>query len=504
MEKEEKQGIYAEQTLYDAVLEQSAELDLIVPDYCPEVFRTLTGSLSPRITSYAVSSDGKLSVDGEIIARAVYSNEEGGQLCTVTGRTTFSKSVNLGAFAEDVRFSLSEDYCTCRAVSPRRIDIRGAVSIGIKAFGCTEASSPEIPEGLELKTEDISCAGKTLFSSKKLVLREEIDTGASGISFIIDCAAIPKITDLRIVADKAVVKGTIRVDALYGISQPDSGASMTAEKMTADVPVSAILDVTGISDEYTTIPSISVLGFELIPRSESGVMSCEITAECSIKAAAEGKVSIASDAYSTSYETEIQTGKIKLATVPKQFSQNLQLKLSVKPDEEIAAVWDTRAEIKNTAARISGNEIMLSGLVRCKAYGKSTGGTIFCVEKQEPFEHKLLGDIGENSSVNFSASVSDASFAIMPDNTVEITVMSDIIGDIRETIAANALSSVKVLSDKPKQKDSEFALRICYADEPRDCWDIAKEYNTTVSALLEENQTNDENKLEGMIVVPSV
>ena len=104
--------------------------------------------------------------------------------------------------------------------------------------------------------------------------------------------------------------------------------------------------------------------------------------------------------------------------------------------------------------------------------------------------------------MNFSVSVSDASFAIMPDNTLEITVMSDITGDIRETVTANALSSVKILSDKPKQKDSEFALRICYADEPRDCWDIAKEYNTTVAALLEENQMNDENKLEGMIVVP--
>ena len=71
-------------------------------------------------------------------------------------------------------------------------------------------------------------------------------------------------------------------------------------------------------------------------------------------------------------------------------------------------------------------------------------------------------------------------------------------------IYAQAINSVKILEDKPKQKETDIALRICFADEPKDCWEVAKEYNTTVSALLEENNVNDEHKLEGMIVVPTV
>lgn len=504
MEKEEMQGIYSGQTLYDAAIEQSAELDCIVPDYCPEVFRTLSGSLSPRILSYAVSSDGKLTIDGEIIARAVYANEEGGQICCVLGRTTFSKTVSLGAYTEDVRFFVCEDYCSCRAVSPRRIDVRGAVSIGIKAFNCTEIKQPELSDKLELKTEEISCAGKTLYSSKKLVIREEIDTGASGISFIIDSAAVPKMTDMRLVADKAVIKGVICVDALYGVAVPESSSSAAAEKMTAEIPVSAILDVSGISDEYTAIPSINVLGCELILRPDSGVMSCEINAECTVRAACESKIKTASDAYSTDFETEISTSKIKLGTVPKPLSQSFQLKLTAKHDEEIAAVWDCRAEIKNAAARNVNGELILSGLLRCKAYGKSSSGTVFCIEKQEPFERNVLSGTTDNSAVYFCANVSNTNFAIMPDNTLEITAFCDISGDISEVMYVDTLSSVKILEDKPKQKDSEFALKICYTDEPKDCWEIAKEYNTTVSALLAENTPNEDNKLDGMIVVPTV
>lgn len=504
MEKEEKLGLYAEQTLYDAVIEQSAELDCVIPDYSPEVFRTLSCSLSPRIMSYAVSSDGKLTVDGEVFVRAVYASEEGGEFCCVSGRTAFTKTVALGAYSEDVRLSVSEDYCTCRAISPRRIDVRGTISIGIKAFTCSKLNLPDIPKKLELKTEEISCAGKTVFSTKKLVIREEIDTGSSGIAFIIDSSAVPKITDLRIVADKAVLKGAVCVDALYGVAMSESGACTTAEKMTAEVPVSAILDVSGITDEYTAIPSISVLSCELIPRTDSGVMSCEITAECSVKAAAENKVKIASDAYSTDFETEITTGKIKLGTVPKPLSQSVQTKISVKPDEEIAAVWDCRAEIKNAALRTVNGDLILSGLLRCKAFGKSESGAVFCVEKQEPIEKKLLSEVSENTIACFDIGVTETNFAILSDNTIEATAMCDVFGDMREGIFADALTSVKIFEDKPKQKDSEFALRICYADEPKDCWDVAKEFNTTVSALLEENSLNDEQKLDGMIVVPTV
>ena len=392
MENEEKTGIYAEQTIYDAVSEQSAELDCVVPDYCPEVFRTLSCSLSPRILSYAVSTDGKLSIDGEIFVRAVYASESGGEICCVSGRNPFSKTIALGAFAEDVRFNVSEDYCTCRAVSPRRIDVRGAVLIGVKAFNCAKVKMPEIPEKLELKTEEIACAGKSIFALKKLVIREEIDTGASGIAFIIDSTAVAKITDLRVVSDKAVLKGVICVDALYGVAQPESGGCTKAEKMTAEVPVSAILDVSGISDEFMAIPNISVLSCELIPRTDSGIISCEITAECSVKASSESKIKIASDAYSTDFETEITTGKIKLGTVPKPISQTLQLKLSAKPDEEISAVWDSRAEIKNAALKAVNGDLIISGLLRCKTFGKSESGAVFCIDKQEPFEKTLLSE----------------------------------------------------------------------------------------------------------------
>ena len=72
-------------------------------------------------------------------------------------------------------------------------------------------------------------------------------------------------------------------------------------------------------------------------------------------------------------------------------------------------------------------------------------------------------------------------------------------------MTADTLSDITVKEDKPKAKSEEFALRICYTDEQSDCWSIAKAYNTTVKALMEENGIIDEQEtLSGMIIIPTV
>ena len=48
--------------LYSGVQEQSTELDYILPDYFPEIFRIIQARMEPRIESYAIS-DGVLTYE---------------------------------------------------------------------------------------------------------------------------------------------------------------------------------------------------------------------------------------------------------------------------------------------------------------------------------------------------------------------------------------------------------------------------------------------------------
>ena len=113
--------------------------------------------------------------------------------------------------------------------------------------------------------------------------------------------------------------------------------------------------------------------------------------------------------------------------------------------------------------------------------------------------------MSEITSAQFAAKIAGADFSIKSDGAVEISAITELCGVLHDVVSAETVSEVTVREDKPKAGNDEFALRICYTDEQSDCWSVAKAYNTTVKALMEENDITDEQAaLSGMIIIPTV
>ncbi len=65
------------------------------------------------------------------------------------------------------------------------------------------------------------------------------------------------------------------------------------------------------------------------------------------------------------------------------------------------------------------------------------------------------------------------------------------------------ISELRVLTDKPKEKNDKYALKICYCNESDDIWEIAKKHSTSITAILEENElTDDKISKQGMLLIP--
>lgn len=521
---EEKTGtiVCVDEVVFDGQTEQGVELDYVLPDYCPDIFKVLSCTLDPAIVSYNASADGRLNIDGVVYIKVLYTAEGSENVQCIDGRYTYSKTVDMNRknIANPVvSLQMKSDYCSCRAVSPRRIDVRGAVTCRIKASASVEYALPDIPEGLQVRTTEINCCGKTLSAEKQLTIREEIDTGAAGIAFIMQCRAVPKITDLRVIADKAVLKGTVTINALYGVPDAENdeniekwGAADT-EKMTADIPISAILDIDGITSAHRTFPEISVMNCELLPKSDSGILSCELLVECRVRAQLEDTLSIATDVYSTEYDTEFTSNMLKISSEPRTLSQNFTVHSSIATDKgEIRSVWDAASELKNAVCRPDENGLMLSGQLCIAVYGSNTDGVPFFCEKQEPFEQAIAAEnITPDTQVDFCANVIDTGFSIKPDGNLEITSTVALDASLHTSRTIEAVDTVIIKEDSPKPKSDEFALRICYPNEKgekgekTDCWSIAKKYNTTVAAIMEENDISDcDEPIDGgVIIIPT-
>ncbi len=509
-------AVCVDEIVFDGQTEQGVELDYVLPDYYPDIFKILSCELTPKIISYSVSGDMRLNIDGIVYIKVLYLAENSENVQCVDQRYTYSKTVDMNrknTFSAEpvITLQMKSDYCSCRAVSPRRIDVRGAVSCRIKASACMEYDLPAIPDGLQVRTAETECCGKTLFAQKQLTVREEIDTGASGIAFIMQCSAVPKVTDLRVIADKAVLKGTVTINALYGTpdeEHPENSGAANTEKMTADIPISAILDIDGITSEHQTFPEIFVMNCELLPKTESGILSCELLVECRVRAQTEEMVSIATDVYSTEYETEFTSNLLKIAEQPRTLSQNFTVHSELSTDKgEIRSVWDAASELKNAVCRPDENgSLKLTGQLYIAVYGVNTDGVPFFCEKQEPIEQTISADdITDDTMTDFTANVIDTGFSIKPDGNLDITSTINLEASLHNIKPVEAIGTVTVCEDKPKPKSDEFALRICYTDSKSDCWSIAKRYNTTVKALMEENDIEScDEPLSGMIVIPTV
>ncbi len=510
--KEDMVCIY--ETVFDGQAEQGVELDYVLPDYYPEIFRILSCRLTPKIMSYSILSDSKLMLDGKVEIKVMYLAENSGELHCIEQYYTYTKTVDLGKSSlpadgsVTVKLSSRTDYCNCRAVSGRRIDIRGAVSTKICINAVKGCTMPLVPENVQVKTKEITCCGSMRCAEKQFSIHEEIETGAGGLGFIIRSTASPKVTDVRVIADKAVVKGVVTVTAAYGLHDSELQGCRAVERMSADIPVSQIIDLDGIDEDHACTAEIDILNCELTCSSDSGIVGCNMLAVCRISCRKENAVRIPCDAFSTEYEVELTPKQIRLMQNCRNIEKQLSVRCSCGYDGgEIESVLDCTAEVFNmSCARNSEGGMTLSGLICCQALCRNTEGIPCHIEKQEGFECSIPAeDIPQDAAIRFSAACTEADCTIRSDGTLDITAGISFSAEVCGSITADMAENITVIADKPKHRDNSYALRIYYADGTETCWNIAKRYSTSVEAIMAENEIEDKDApLSGMILIPAI
>lgn len=505
-------AISVSEIVFDGQAEQGVELDYVLPDYYPEIFKILSCRLTPKIMAYNLIGDSKLMIDGSVDIKILYLAQEDNAINCIEQRYTYSKTVDLGkSIASDsgiiIKLDPKPDYCNCRAVSGRRIDVRGAVSTKIRITSARNCLIPTLPKNIQIKTERVDCCTNILSCEKQFSCKEEIETGAAGISYIFRCNAMPTINEVRIIADKAILKGIITINAAYGVKEPERSGSSTIESMTADIPVSQIIDLQGIDDSFDCSSELDVLNCELTCSVDSGIIGVNMLVVARICCKKDDNADIPCDAFSTEYETEFAVKPTKLMHRCSRISKALTVKGSCESSaDEIESVLDCTADIYNLSCRRENDQMMLTGTVYYKALCKNAEGVPYSIEKQEGFEcsfdHEIEHDI---SDIDFSARCCDTDYSIGADGGLDISARLELNADVSHCINVDMIEYVTVNEDKPKAKQSDYALRIYYADGEEDCWSIAKRYSTSVDAIMTENDIEDRDvPLSGMILIPAI
>ncbi len=508
--KVNRETFSASHTALDTTVEQAVERDFVLPDYYPDIFRILKCRVMPKITSHSINGE-KMTFELSVLIRVLYQSENSCKVNCLEQKLNYSKSVDMSGDCQNPVITVTPhvDYVNCRVVNQRRLDVRGAVSARIKIVG--EQKQAVIVDAfganVQLKKSLITYPTKRLTATKRITVIEELELAASkpAVGAIIrsDCTVFTQ--EQKIIAGKLVTKGEAEISMLYTCT--DSAGEDVLEPMKFTIPFSQIIDVDGIDESFEAFIDITPAGCDIITKGEnSSSLECELVLLVNCTAMKFETCEVVTDAYSTCYECELENTGCRIESIPMSISETHTVTSQVSyNDEDIACIYDSWCDISNVSSRFDDdkNKYIISGNLNFCLIGKNESGAPIYLESEAPFEHELSSEYSAQSTIDPKVCVQSCSYHLPDSNSAEIKAELKISGCVCEQSAKNIICQLSVCTDKPKEKQNGYALKLCYCGENEDIWEIAKKYSTSINAIMEENDLSD-NKLNdcGMLLIP--
>jgi len=507
-----KEKISSTEVIFSETYEQSVELDYILPDYLPEMFKILKCIAVPNIISYDVSND-KLIYEMVVNIRILYCSENSNAVHVIEQKLVYSKKVDLekNCINPDVSIIPHINYMNCRAVNQRRIDVRGAVStdVTISDIISNEVITDVSGGNVYLKKTSVVYPSDHIKNNRIVTVSDEFNLGSSKppVVNIIRSSAVITSSDKKIIANKVIAKGEICVNMLY--THCENGI----ETMQFTIPFSQVIDMDGVDERFVSSVNMDIISCEIVPRSNGDGIAENV--ECNVKinvicsAYRTTASDLAIDEYSTMYKATDERIAVKVELPPKEMNNNCVIKSTISAsEEELECIYDAWCTVKNfTVHNNSENKsIIINGNADYCIIGKNANGSPIIYEHEEPFTAEFsVEHISDSSIVNIKLIPVSCSYNLTTDSIVEIKAELKVIGHIKNVAVIQGITDIFVNEDSPLEKKQKYALKIYYTDENEDLWEIAKKYGTSVNAIIEENEIEDNIILNNkMLLIPIV
>ena len=499
------------ESIFDGIQEQSVELDYILPDYFPDIFKLVKCCIVPSVLSYSINGD-TVSYELQADIKILYCSEQSNTLQCICQKMTFNKSIQLSETAEKPSVTLvpKTDHINCRVVNQRRIDMRGAVSIKIKITGerTQEVICDIFGMNAQMKKLPVEFAAKKISAFKSISASEDFELNSSNqpVISIIRTYSVINVTDKKIVANKLVLKGEASVCVLYSC---ENGL----ESMKFPVPFSQIVDMDCLDESFTCSVKAETASCDVTASADSNgdarILKCELRINVSCSAVKNLPAELVTDVYSTSFPCEFASSRLKIEQAPVEINELIQEKLTIESENgNVECVYDTWCVPKNINTAVNNEEktLVVSGMIDYCVMIKNETGMPAIIEKTEAFEHTIpVNGISETSSADINVTSVDCSYTITSSDSISIKADLRITGNVFLSSSCEAVTEVNFDGSVKKVRDGDYALKLYYGVEGEDIWEIAKRYSTSVRSIMEENDLDEERLTKsGMLLIPIV
>lgn len=486
----------------NAKAEEPINIDITLPDYCPDIQRILKCQIQPIINLRTVNQD-RLDIEGNVKVKLMYLDEDKKVLRCFDYSSPFSISLDIKNFEDDminpiIKTKAKVEYVNCRAVSPRRLNVSGAFSINAKvSYKTFKSISTEINnDTIEQKNQieassEIINQGEKPFSINEIL---EITDGKPKIGNIIRSEVTPVIYESRTIANKLVLKGEIIVKVMYKADLEEN----QIENMEYSLPLSQIIDMEGLEDDTKCMTSIEVLESNIEPRTDSSgedtLIECELKLLASIVAYKERNINIISDVYSKEYELNTEYKNITLQKILEPLKINCEfseeIDISDKDIKEICCIFN---DINQVSATVQDDDICFKGKYNICMIISNQNDELMYIEKMMDFVHMYRMECPkENLQLDSDIKITSINYRIKGPSQIEVKVMAEMNTEVIQNQSIKCLDYITSDESKKRIKDEKASIIIYYAQKGESIWDIAMNYASSVRDIKEANDITDE------------
>ena len=504
-----KETISVKNLVFDGCQEVPVDLDFSLPDYCPDIQKILKCSVCPKVSSRNISGD-RLNIDGNIDVKIIYIDSEKKSVRCCENTTPFSCSIDLRVSPENAVSVISNrvEYMNCRAVSPRKVDIHGALAICVKVYNkenrnvtCNIDGSDIQQRKCKMAFSDLEGIGQQQFS-----INEMLDLGQNkpAPEIIVRCDVSLILEECKNMLNKVMLKGEAVVKILY-IGDISSGQ---LEVMEYSVPFNQVIDVLGAKEESKCSVFLEVLSHEeQIQTEEQGdanLIMEDIKAAATVMAYTENEVEVIKDVYSTDYNLECTNEIAKFYkfynSIKELNSINSTIEFTEFKISRVVDIWSDTSQIKG---KFEDGKILFEGKMNICVLALDVEESPFYIERIIDFEYKKELSLNEEIIIESSLTPMAIGYRIIGSNSIEIKADVNISADVYICQKCNMVAEVEATETQPIDKDKNAALTIYFARAGESIWDIARKYYTSCDLIKEENEIEEEVLEQGrMLLIP--
>ena len=500
------QSVGSLETVYDGKLEQAVDGDITLPEYCPDILRILKCGMEPSI--HAVQSTGeRVNIDGSARITVLYAGE-GGALHSYEQSYPFSRGADIGGLTDQcaVTAGARAEYANARAVSPRRLDIHGMLSLSVQARRRREDAVLVGLSGGGLQTlaEQVSLSSLEALHAVSFPLGEviEVEPGAPAIDQVVLRRAAAVVTEVKAIKNKLLVKGSLELRVVYrgrGAKEP--------VQVLHSMPVSQIIEAPGVSEATANTLRLRISSLDAAPKADGGgeARLLEINARvgAEVRAYAPVELAVVKDAYSTQCGVTLESRRLESRQLLESFRESFAARESFEVPGKIQNLQLLTGELLPLENAVKEGAVTVSGSLKAHAVYLDGEGQAATFEKELAFTfRRAMKKAGAGALAEIEIELLGVQGTVSGD-TLEVRAELAACGDVFAVESRNIVGAVA--QDECEAPPRRSPLTIYFAADGEPLWEIAKRYRTTVEAVRQENELAADAATAGqMLLIPCV